>query len=257
MEFGLRRHGWLCRATEHVRGLLVEGTIRPRLSLTQEALFRSQGGPLAGVPFVCFPTSRLSRMDSSLFHVLLLQGLWLPLPPSSRSCRCGRRQWPPPCSLRAGRGAGSSRPRGVAPPTCGHSTVGGRRGQSSTLSRSRGVYWGCASAQDRGGCCGRYARGTTGAADLPRGPAEKPITGTVVHWEGVHCGDAVDTLGFNIKGLDKYNMPRSGDVMVPALHMVVPVPQIVEELVERPEILERIMERFGWSMSSSCSSSMV
>ena len=30
---------------------------------------------------------------------------------------------------------------------------------------SRGVYWGCASAQDQGGCCGRYARGTTGAAE--------------------------------------------------------------------------------------------
>ena len=33
-----------------------------------------------------------------------------------------------------------------------------------------------------------------------------------------HRGDpacAVDTLGLNIKGLDKYNMPRLGDVMVP------------------------------------------
>ena len=38
--------------------------------------------------------------------------------------------------------------------------------------------------------------------------------------------------------------------MVAALHIEVPVPQIVEELVERPEILER-------SMSSSCSSSTV
>ena len=45
--------------------------------------------------------------------------------------------------------------------------------------------------------------------------------------------------------------------MVAALHIEVPVPQIVEELVERPEILERILERFGWSMSSWCSSSTV
>ena len=60
---------------------------------------------------------------------------------------------------------------------------------------------------------------------------------------------AVDTLDFNIKGLDKYNMPRSGDVMVAALHIEVPVPQIVEEIVERPEILERIIERFGLSIS--------
>ena len=104
--------------------------------------------------------------------------------------------------------------------------------------------------------------------DLPRGPGEQPITGTVqctgkvftVEMRHHHRGDqarTVDTLGFNIKGLDNNNMPRSGDVMVPALHMVVPVPHIVEELVERPEILERIMERFGWSMSSSCSSSTV
>ena len=56
---------------------------------------------------------------------------------------------------------------------------------------------------------------------------------TVLH----HCDDqarTVDTLGFNIKGLDKYTMPRSGDVMVPALHMEEPVPQIAEDIVERP-----------------------
>ena len=90
MEPGLPRHGWQRRATEPVHGLLVEGTIRPRLSPTEQALFRSQGGPLAGVPYMCFPTSRLSRMDSSLFRVLLLRRLWLPLRPSSRYCRCGR-----------------------------------------------------------------------------------------------------------------------------------------------------------------------
>ena len=55
----------------------------------------------------------------------------------------------------------------------------------------------------------------------------------------------VDTLGFNIKGLDKYTMPRSGDVMVPALHMEVPVPQIAEEIVLR----ERLIELFGHSIS--------
>ena len=53
-------------------------------------MFRSQGGPLSSVPFTCFPTSPLSRIDSSAFRVLLLRRLWLPLPPSSRSCRCGR-----------------------------------------------------------------------------------------------------------------------------------------------------------------------
>ena len=40
-----------------------------------------------------------------------------------------------------------------------------------------------------------------------------------------HRGDLacpVDTVGLNIKGLVKFNMPRPGDVMVPALHMEVP-----------------------------------
>ena len=42
-------------------------------------------------------------------------------------------------------------------------------------------------------------------------------------------------------------MPRSADVMVAALHIEVPVPQNVEEIVERPEILERIIESF-WAV---------
>ena len=45
--------------------------------------------------------------------------------------------------------------------------------------------------------------------------------------------------------------------MVPTLPIVVPVPQIIEGLLDRPEILERILERFGWSMSSSFRSSTV
>ena len=80
-----------------------------------------------------------------------------------------------------------------------------------------------------------------------------------MHQESFHCvkmrhhrGDqacAVDTVGLNIKGLNKYNMPQSGDVMVP-------VPQIQEQNVdvggqeqvivrEIPEVLvvERIQER--------------
>ena len=36
---------------------------------------------------------------------------------------------------------------------------------------------------------------------------------------------AVDTLGLNIKGLNKYNVPQSGDVMVP-------VPQIQEQIAD-------------------------
>ena len=65
-----------------------------------------------------------------------------------------------------------------------------------------------------------------------------------------HRGDqacAVDTLGFNIKGLDKFNLPRSGDVMVLALLIDVPVPQIAEDIVGWSVTRERIIERF-WAV---------
>ena len=89
-ELGVPRHGWQRTASVPIHGRQIEDSIRPRLSLSEQALFRSQGGPLSSVPFTCFPTSPLSRFDSSAFRVLLLRRLWLPLPPSSRSCRCGR-----------------------------------------------------------------------------------------------------------------------------------------------------------------------
>ena len=77
---GLPRHGWQRIATIPVHGELVEGCVRPRLSQSEQALFRSQGGLLSSVPFTCFPTSPLTRFDASLFRVLLLRRLWLPLP---------------------------------------------------------------------------------------------------------------------------------------------------------------------------------
>ena len=45
---------------------------------------------MSGVPFTSFPASPISRFDSSVFRVLLLRRFWLPLPPSTRKCRCGR-----------------------------------------------------------------------------------------------------------------------------------------------------------------------
>ena len=83
-----------------------------RLSPPEQALIRSQGGPMSGVRFTCFPVSRECRIDSSSFRVLLLRRLWLSLPPSSRNCRCGlpldSRGHYRACSLRAGWGVGSS-----------------------------------------------------------------------------------------------------------------------------------------------------
>ena len=88
-DFDIPRHGWQRIATVPVHGELVEGSVRLRLSLSEQALFSSQGGPLLSVSFTCFPTSPLSRFDASLFRVLLLRRFWC-IPPSSRFCRCGR-----------------------------------------------------------------------------------------------------------------------------------------------------------------------
>ena len=80
-QIGMPLFGWQQAATDAVHTHVVETTVRPRLNPTEQALLRSQGGPLSGVPFQCFP---------SQFRILLLRRFWLPLPPSSRSCRCGR-----------------------------------------------------------------------------------------------------------------------------------------------------------------------
>ena len=86
---GIPGHGWQHEATEAVHAHLFSTTVWPRLSPPEQALIRSQGGPMSGVRFTCFPASQESRIDSSSFRVLLLRRLWLPLPPSSRNCRCG------------------------------------------------------------------------------------------------------------------------------------------------------------------------
>ena len=45
---------------------------------------------MSGVPFSCCPVSPTSRFSSQEFRVFLLRRLWLPLPLSVHSCRCGR-----------------------------------------------------------------------------------------------------------------------------------------------------------------------
>jgi elongation factor 1-alpha len=53
---------------------------------------------------------------------------------------------------------------------------------------------------------------------LPTHTASNPCTGKVftveMHHSRVDCANPGDNVGLNIKGLDKQNMPRSGDVMV-------------------------------------------
>ena len=134
---------------------------------------------------------------------------------------------------------------------------------------SRGSDRDRASAPHHGRYRGWYAACTTGARSA--GAEKVGLLGLAkktrfaaehwegqVHWESVnmrhHRGDqacAVDTVDLNMKCLDKYNMPQSGDVMVP-------VPQIQEQIMdvggqdqvivrEIPEVLvvDRIQEQIN------------
>ena len=82
-------HGWqffVAQASErHFR----TEVLWPRLAPTQQAFMRSQSGPFAGLPFLAVPSSPFSRFPPQLF-ACFSRRLWLPLPLSSRTCRCGR-----------------------------------------------------------------------------------------------------------------------------------------------------------------------
>ena len=87
---GMPQHGWQFKAMQNVDDFFMSTSIWPRLPDASKALLRSQSGPLSGLPFTCCPAAFHSRFYAQVFRVLLLRRLWLPLPPSSRSCRCGR-----------------------------------------------------------------------------------------------------------------------------------------------------------------------
>ena len=100
------KQGWQFQATQKVEDCYLSRAMWPRLPGPSRALLRSQGGPMAGLPFTSFPTAVHSRFDAQPFRDLFLRRHWLPLPcfrsqlsvwPSTRF------QWPPPCSLRSGR----------------------------------------------------------------------------------------------------------------------------------------------------------
>ena len=81
--------GWQVVSSMSLEERFVSTSLWPRLTLQSRALFRSQGGPMASVPFTSFPISHHSRFDSHPFRVLLLRLLWLPLPSTARTCLCG------------------------------------------------------------------------------------------------------------------------------------------------------------------------
>ena len=107
------KHGWQKFASVTIQILHRENVVWPTLSPAEQAMVRSQSGPLS-VPFTAMPTSRVTRIASSRFgfsccdaSVLLcpLCSL-LPVWPSPR------RPWQPPRSLQHSWGAGEKAVRG-------------------------------------------------------------------------------------------------------------------------------------------------
>ena len=89
-DVGPRHCGWQRAATQDANGFFLTTAAWPRLSDKSRALLRSQGGPLAGLPFSCCPSSFHTRFAPQVFRVLLLRRLWLLLPLTKRTCGCGR-----------------------------------------------------------------------------------------------------------------------------------------------------------------------
>ena len=61
-QVGIPGHGWQHETTQAVHAHLMATTIWPRLAPEERALIRSQGGPMSGVLFTCFPVSREDRV---------------------------------------------------------------------------------------------------------------------------------------------------------------------------------------------------
>ena len=84
------RPRWQQKATRQTEHKFLRDEVWPWLDDSRRALFRSQHGPLASVPFIALPTTRATRIDPQPFRILLCRRLHLPLPLTLRSCRCGR-----------------------------------------------------------------------------------------------------------------------------------------------------------------------
>ena len=108
------KHGWQKFASVTIQNVHRETVVWPTLSPAEQAMVRSQSGPLASVPFTAMPTSRVTRISSDLFRVLFAS------PPISFAPLCSllpvwpspRRPWPPPRSLQHRRSIGQKGFRG-------------------------------------------------------------------------------------------------------------------------------------------------
>ena len=90
IEPGGVRHGWQHEAASRVERHHRDRVFMPTLADPEKALLRSQSCPYSGVALSVAPINFLTRIDASLFRVLLLRRLRFPLPLSLRFCRCGR-----------------------------------------------------------------------------------------------------------------------------------------------------------------------
>ena len=86
----LSRNGWQQKASDVVENNFLARSIWPTLAHPEQALLRSQQGPMAGLPFTSLPLCAETTFQSQEFRVLFLRRLWQPLPLSSFTCRCGR-----------------------------------------------------------------------------------------------------------------------------------------------------------------------
>ena len=84
------RFGWQKLAAESLQLDFRENVLMPSLPGEKRALLRSQSGPFSSTPFVAFPTTKATTFDPQPFRVLMLRRVHLPLPLSTRNCRCGR-----------------------------------------------------------------------------------------------------------------------------------------------------------------------
>ena len=84
------KFGWQHKATRCVHQQFHDTVYWPELSDPERALMRSQHGPLSSAALTAVPTNRMTRIEAQPFRLLLLRRLRLPLPLTSRTCRCGR-----------------------------------------------------------------------------------------------------------------------------------------------------------------------
>ena len=113
------KFGWQQKATRCLHQKFHNVEYWPGLSNPERALMRSQCGPLASATFPAVTTNRMTRIEAQPFRLLLLRRLRLPLPLTSRTCRCGRQldsfgHHRAACSVAgcwAGEGSHWSRPR--------------------------------------------------------------------------------------------------------------------------------------------------